>query len=345
MFDVAIVGGSIAGNNLAYLLAKKNMSVAVVEEHKNVGYPKKCSGLISWRIRELVENFPHNSILNEIFKAKFFVRNLSLEIESEKPMYVIEREKLDQYLFRNAKKEGSEFFVGERVIEIEKKSKYIELHTNKREIKSKMVVGADGVNSFVAKSFGLTLPNNLYIGIQGTVRDFFQNDFVEIYIDPRYSKGFFSWVIPENTKYARIGLVTKKHPSFFYKNFLNYRIGRYVKPDTFGLIRIGLIKKSVSERCLLVGDAACQIKPFSGGGVIYSLIATKIASKCIELAIKKNEFNEKFLRKNYEIIWKGVLEKSILKGLILRKLSNIYPLFTLAKIAKKIIEKLDVDFI
>jgi flavin-dependent dehydrogenase len=80
------------------------------------------------------------------------------------------------------------------------------------------------------------------------------------------------------------------------------------------------MKRTTAERVLLVGDAACMIKPFSGGGIIYGLIASgNCADACIK-ALEKNEFSKKFLMKEYDKKWKKILEKPIKKGLRYRKI-------------------------
>jgi digeranylgeranylglycerophospholipid reductase len=131
---------------------------------------------------------------------------------------------------------------------------------------------------------------------------------------------------------------------------LRKRVKKFVHPDTGGIIKFGLIKKSVAERVLLVGDAAMQVKPFSGGGIIYSLIASELASLAILKSLAKNDFSEEFLKKSYEEEWKRKLTSPMIKGLMLRKLFyglgnfSISFWFSLLPYFKFLIGKLDIDF-
>ena len=129
------------------------------------------------------------------------------------------------------------------------------------------------------------------------------------------------WVgyrVPENEEVARVGLMSDLNPFPYLKSFLrrfeNARIGE----KTADLIRIGLIKKSVSTGVLLVGDAACQVKPFSAGGLVYGQIGASYAGRACIKALEANDFSEEFLLKNYDEEWKKELAWPIRKGLLLK---------------------------
>ena len=68
-FDVCIIGGSIAGNYLCYLLSKTNLKVLVIEEHKEIGYPLQCAGILSQKLSKLID-LPKEIILNRVNTAK-----------------------------------------------------------------------------------------------------------------------------------------------------------------------------------------------------------------------------------------------------------------------------------
>jgi flavin-dependent dehydrogenase len=196
---------------------------------------------------------------------------------------------------------------------------YLEIKTNKGKFKSKLLVGADGANSLVAKKVGLKQPENLLIGVQTTVKGSFDTNSVELWFGS-VAPNFFAWVVPENRYTARIGLATKTNCKHYFDLFLKKRLGVIKKADAAGTIKFGIMKETTSERILLVGDATCMIKPFSGGGIIYGLIASEqCANACIK-ALEKNEFSKKFLMKEYDKKWKSILKKPIKKGLRYRKI-------------------------
>lgn len=349
MYDVVIIGASVAGNRIAEIVAKKGYKVLLIEEHKKVGFPSKCTGLVSHRIKELLPELDERIIQNEIRRAEFVYKDKRFEIASKGPMLVLDRQKLDKFLFERATAFGAEARLGERFIKVEKFTSSCKIFTDKGEYDTKILVGADGAFSQVAKIFNLFEEKEFFIGVQATVDGKFEKDKVELWFGD-FAKDFFGWVVPINEKYAKVGLATKERPYENFKRFLRKRVRKFVQPDTSGIIKFGLIKKSVADRVLLVGDAAMQVKPFSGGGITYSLIASQLAALAILKSLAKNDFSKEFFEENYEKEWKRKLAWPIRKGLLLRKL--LYGLgefsigfwFSILPYFKSIIESLDVDF-
>ena len=173
-----------------------------------------------------------------------------------------------------------------------------------------------------AKKAKIDLPDNLLVGLQTTIKFDYIPDRVELWLGQ--SPDFFAWVVPENDQWARIGIAAKNNVNKYFRKFVKNRIGKSVKQKNkiSGLMRFGVMKKSVSDRVILVGDAACQVKPFSGGGLVYGLIGSKIAADTCIKAIENNKYDHSFLKENYNDIWKKKLFWPIVKGLLLNKISN-----------------------
>ncbi|MGC8812260.1 MAG: geranylgeranyl reductase family protein [Candidatus Aenigmatarchaeota archaeon] len=311
--DVVVVGAGPSGCISSELIAKKGYEVLVVEEHEEIGKPVQCTGLVSERIGRI----PKEIILNEIKKARFFCFDKSLEIKSREKVFVIDRERYDKFRAEKAKEAGAEFKLGARFLDF-KRGKAL---TTRGNYQTKILIGADGPNSTVAKVSGLELPKNLFYAFQVNTFSKFDEDCVELWFSPEISKDFFAWVVPENEEIARIGLITKENPRFFLEKFLEKRVGKSKITKSLGdRIRIGLIKKSVANNVLLVGDAACQVKPFSAGGLIYGKIGAEHAANACLKALESKNFSEKFFHENYEKKWKKELAWPIRKGLILKKI-------------------------
>lgn len=346
-----IVGASVAGCRTAELISKK-YNVLVVEEHGKIGKPVQCAGLVSWRLLELLPNLPKDVIVNTVHAAKFFSPSGScFELKSKKPVNVINRAKFDKYLYKKAKASAkiklSTKFEGFNYV-----NESIEVITNKGNFKAKLLVGADGANSLVAIKAGIKRSDNALMGIQTTTRGDFDPDSVELWFGSSIAPKFFAWVIPESSSRARIGLATKINAKNYFERFLKRRIGRLKKPDVAGTINFGLMD-TAADRLMLVGDAACQVKPFSGGGVIYGLIGAERCAHACAKALSKNRFDSKFLKQTYDKKWKSKLEKPIKKGLRYRKILNklsdrqLNFFFASGKALKltKILESWDMDLL
>jgi geranylgeranyl reductase family protein len=304
MYDVTVVGAGPAGCRAAELISKNGYDVLILEEHSNVGKPVQCTGLVSKKIGRL----PKELIVNKIKKARFLSKNAFFEIKSKHPVFVINREKFDKYRAANAKKSGAKFKLSTRFIDF-------------KNYQSKLFVGADGPNSTVAKLAGIKLPNNLLFAVQVRAKYVFDPHTVELWFGSDIAPGLFAWVVPENEEIARVGLMSEKNPNQYLEKFLKMRFEKINIFDRLGdIIRFGLIKSSVSDRVLLVGDAACQVKPFSAGGIIYGQIGAKHAADACVKSLESNDFSKEFLLDNYDKEWKKELEGPIKKGILFKKI-------------------------
>jgi len=350
VYDVAIIGCGLVGCYLAGKLAEKGFNVLAIEEHRQIGYPSKCTGLVSWRIKQLLPGLPESIIQNEVSSAEFFSpTGFRFTLSSKKPMYVVDRPKLDRWLYEKALQASMK--TGERFVSFKAGKECVEINTSKDSYKAELLIGCDGAFSAVARSAKLEQPSNVVYALQATVDGSFDAEKVELWFGSKVAPQFFAWVVPISENRAKVGLATKEKPREYFKSFVRMRCKRFVEPDTAGAIRFGLMKKTVDDRLLLVGDAASQVKPFSGGGIIYGLIAANTAYAAVVKAFARNDFSESFFAENYEKVWKERLAPGIRKGLLLRKILYldgdrwIDCLFRLAARARKLIENWDVDLL
>ncbi|MBI2547376.1 MAG: NAD(P)/FAD-dependent oxidoreductase [Candidatus Aenigmarchaeota archaeon] len=318
IYDVIIVGGALAGSRTAGLIAKNGRKVLLIEEHENIGVPCKCTGLVSWRTPEILKNLPKKLIVNKLDTGKFNAPDgTSFVLKSKKVAYVLDRTGLDKFLFDQAIKSGVEVRT-EHFEDFQYVDDNVEVRTNKGSHKTKILIGADGANSIVAEKANLEMPKNIFVGLQTTAAGNFQQH-AELWFGRNTAPNFFAWVVPENNELARIGVSTPSSPKPYYERFLEARLGHNgLKPDVAGIIRYGIMKDTVNDRVMLVGDAACQVKPFSGGGITYGLIAAQICADAVEKAFEENRFDYDFFKKHYDTEWKNKLLPGIRKGLLLR---------------------------
>ncbi len=348
MWDAIVVGGGPIGCRTAELISKKGHKTLVLEEHSQIGRPLKCAGFVSWRIKQLVPDLPKNIFLNEVRRAEFHSRNNSLQLKSKRPVHVIDRSAFDRHLAARAKKAGAEIKLNTRFEGFERTEDCLKVRTSKGVFETKLLIGADGANSKVALQAKLEQPKNVLTGIQATVEGSFAG--AELWFGREVCPDFFAWVVPLSKGRARVGLAANKNPSHYFNKFLEKRVGKTTKPDVGGLIRYGLMEDTVADRVLLVGDAACQIKPFSGGGIVYGLIAAELVSSACDKCLKQNRFDYMFLKRNYDRRWKDRLAWPITKGEMLKKIVNhsdtLFDIALLvANFAKPLMEEIDMDML
>ena len=262
---------------------------------------------------------------------------------------VIDREKFDKQLAEQAISSGVKYIMGAKAVGIgdcEKNASRVFKNTivvnflknsKKEKIKTKLLIGADGVNSNVAKWFNLERPKEIIYGlIFETNLDIHDENPVYLIISRTYIPGFFAWLIPINNKRIRFGMgitsnsnkllkyyfdklrkVNLKPFSNIFKNFDNNELSAN---DIFvGKIPLGLIKKTYSNRVMIVGDAACQVKPLTGGGLYYGLISAKRCAQVAVDALNEQDFSESFLSK-YQRLWMKDIGTEIKQGMRLRNI-------------------------
>lgn len=339
-YDVVIIGGGIAGSATGKLIAEQGYSVQILEEHHEVGKPLQCAGLVTPRIFEFM---PENGcVLNEVRGARIYSpTGHELEVDAGKTKaVVIDRVKFDQGCMSMALRAGCELQLGTKALEAKYSKDHKEVTVKALRngklytVRSKLLVGADGVQSRVSSWFGLRGPKTILSGFGAEVTGVdLDPRFVEIYLGNKVAPNFFSWVIPKarkkdnNLMPARVGLAcsrTSKHAYNFYHQLFSHPIlGPKLsssKPIQYiaGGIPIGPVSKSYTDNVLLLGDSAGQVKPTSGGGVYTSMICARHCAAAVNLALQSKDYSAKRL-KSYQKAWQDDLGKELKHGFRLFK--------------------------
>jgi len=297
MYDVIIVGAGTAGLHLARKLS--DLNVLVLEKKQTIG-EKTCSGLYSSDL-EKFEKIPKEAKEHRIEGLVLHSPSgKEIDLKIKQRPWVVDRKKFNKLLA-----EGVNIKTGEEVKDLDF-GKKVKVKTKTNVFESKILVGADGGNSFVRNFFG-EKPKELVTGLIVYVNKQDCGNNVDVWVDKNLTKDGFLWKIPrgERIEYGMLGtdISFKKLERFF-------KLNMYEREASF--IPAGF-HKTVFDRTLLLGDAACQTKPWSLGGVLYGFVAGDIAAD----VIKKNLDEENSL-KMYETLWKKKLGKSIKRGLLFR---------------------------
>ena len=353
-YDVVVVGGGPAGSMAAKYAAKAGASTLIIEDDAEIGKPVQCAGLISTRAVEESELGNRNSFIQcELKGAVVYSPSYDLTLESPtQRAFAIRRNVFDQELAKAAQKAGADLILKSRVRNVRQRAgeKKLAITTatanGTEELRAKVVIGADGVKSTVARLAGLTVAQSNLTCVQIEGDYVTEEGFAEIFVGKTVAPGFFAWAIPlgagtENR--ARIGLCIDKRfsphisPLLFLKRNLEQHpvIARKHKGTVFsrtaGRIPIpvnagGLrgqkhetvrVDTDAATGILLVGDAAAQIKPITGGGVYYGMRCGKIAGETAAQACLTGDIT---LLNDYERRWHKELGKEIAVGLKVHRL-------------------------
>lgn len=288
---IVIVGAGPVGCYLGQLLKQSGFDPLLLEEHAEVGKPVQCAGIVGRGIFEETRlPISSKSILNIIDGAKVNFAGSSFILNRSKVAYIIDREVFDKELSHKLNIEFNTTL--EEVHPI--RDGYI-LKTNNGEYYADIVIGADGPNSRVRKSLGFSSDMKLYRGYQYRVKMVpkLQN-FVEVYYIKPFS--WFTWLIPEGNGVVRIGTISN-NPILELNRFMEkLGIQGEVVEKNAGAIPIGTCQL-VKDQAALVGDAACQVKPITSGGIYYGLKSAELLADAVKegnLSLYEEKWKEEF---------------------------------------------------
>lgn len=326
--DVLVVGGGPAGSMTAKYAAMAGANVTVLERRSQIGVPVRCGEFLPC-LEEIKAMFPNAEDLEETFS---FPSNLKLrhtkgiklvdpkgkETILELEGFTTDRDRFDQHLADEAKKAGAEYIMNcayEGLCD----GKAV---TSQGEIEFKIIVGADGPGSRVARNLGLEKNHRPYPAVTAQAKGDF-GDYVVMFFGG-IAPGAYSWIIPKKDQ-ANVGVG-------FSPKFANAKVGDYfdifVKKNNFEIMNKlegkyvpseGPIPKTVAENGMVVGDAAGHVVSVNGGGIPLSLIAGKICGTVAAGVVQgKASVND------YEKSWRYVMYKPLKTAAFNKKLADIF---------------------
>jgi flavin-dependent dehydrogenase len=299
--EIAIVGAGIAGNYLAYLLRQQNIPCLVLEKQKSLlNRPLQCAGIISQKILQLV-SFPKEIIINQVKNVLITTPNgHSSIIKGQEHPLIIDRIKFDAYFGQQAIKLGAQYLFNAKYLKHAKlKDGKILILTTKERVICKLVVGADGPGSKVARNFGIHI--NSIPAAQVRVPFPYKTDQTSMIFDPSW-KELFGYIVPENVNHiCRIGVASKRFPGKALKKLLSsLNIDeKDIIDKQGGLIPFGYPQKLVLDQTVLIGDAASMVKATTGGGIIMGVSAVKLLANAIQIAYSQNRYTQDIFMKFY----------------------------------------------
>lgn len=331
-YDVAVVGGGPVGSTFARHMAEKGFEVAILEKKREIGVPLQCAGLLGKKIKK-VNILPDEFIINPVNGAFLHSpEDTILSVSKEKPeAYVLDRVGYDKFLSQLALNSGVDLFLNHRVEKVDSVKGVINLKNNENtKISADIIVGADGHSSVVSDTFNP--PAESFQAAQCLIdvgEKRFQKNYVHLYVDSRVSPGFL-WAIPLSESTARVGLfadASYHQLTIILNELLTKRSelrGATILKKYYGVIpKYNPQKQLVKDRIILLGDAASQVKPTTGGGLIMGFACAGIASQAATKALE-NENMELLMNysKEYRNQFKNELKVQLMVHKIFKSLTD-----------------------
>ena len=323
-YDIIVVGAGPAGSMAARFAAAQGVSVLMLEKDRDVGYPVRCGEAISKAGVEEFIPIDDKWIAAKISKFSFNAPDGSeVIVDFGDAGYVLERRIFDYELARTAAESGAEIltraYVNGLLFDDCKASgvKY-EHNGEQKEVKAKVVIAADGVESRVGRWAGLETHidfRDMESAVQITAANIpINQNTLYFYFGKDIAPNGYFWVFPKGHNKANIGLgvsglIGKKRSaqSYLYEFMDKHYPDAPVLTSIAGGVPCSITLNKISGLgIMLVGDAARQVNPLSGGGIASGMIGGKIAGTIAGEAIKQNNLDHIL---NYDKAWNDRLGK------------------------------------
>lgn len=338
IYDVIVVGAGPAGSTAAKCISEKGFNVLLLDKER-FPRPKPCGGGVPI---STLKRFPYlqDYDLIECYSYGGFIHSpslkYSLKLDEEKPIGgTFSREKFDHGLTRIAVENGTHFIDGKTAIDVKiSKDKAQVFLKDGSSFESKIIIGADGVSSIIAKKSGLgTFKKIINVCVfqeynvgKKTVEKY-STEKRALHIHLMYDGiAGYAWLFPKKECFnIGIGefLPLKKHSTRkkklidVYKSYFELLKQKKLIPKDLaigrckgGVVPSFPLKKTYSDRLLLCGDAAGFINPVSGGGIYFAMVSGELAAGVTTKALESDDFHGSFLSQ-YQTLWKEDFGKDL----------------------------------
>ena len=346
-YDVIVVGAGPAGSMAARSAAEHGLEVLLVERELEVGVPDKCGEYLPAlkEMRRLAPDAlgletlfdpPKDCIVNRTKFVKFIFPNLA-EYTVDFKGVVVDRKLYDKHLAYEAGRAGAEILPFTRVIKLLDDGVRVRSGANVFDLHSKVVIGADGAYSLIAREAGLPISRNPLdygVGYQFEMVNVDHDpDYVDMYLGEDVAPGSYAWIIPKGQDIANVGTgirapfiergmtIRDYQRNFVERHPLSSKKLKKAVPTAVkaGFIPVGgPLNKTSTERVIVVGDAGAHTIPTVGGGVPPGLIIGKIAGDVASEYIQNDE-----PLTDFDSAWRKQMGKVLENSLRMRKMSDV----------------------
>ena len=319
-YDVVVVGAGPAGSMAARHAAEQGASVVLLERDREIGVPVRCAEATALNGLSKYTEIRESWITNTVSKIRLVAPNEKyVDITLPVDGIILNRRLFDHDLAAYAAMQGVEVYTKANVTKVifkEGKLPVVQVtHIGVvKEITAKIVIAADGVESRIARCAGIHTQTKYY-DIEPCAQMFLEGvdivkEQIEFYFGTELAPGGYVWVFPKSDSSANVGLGYNASMSngktalqlleeFVHRKYPNAKAMTTVAG---GVPVANTLKEITADNLMIVGDAARQVNPMSGGGILSGMAAGKMAGRVAAKAIGRGDYSKKALDE-YKKVW------------------------------------------
>jgi len=325
--EVVVVGAGPAGLMAALALAREGHEVIVADRKERLGAPVRCAEGVG---REALQKYiPLDSgWISAVIRSVRLVAPSGDSVELGRHMegLVLDRVGFEEDLGRRAVEAGARIQLNAYVSGLLRGEKgvqgvLLERTGDHLRVGCSLVIAADGVESRVARWAGIETA--LALRDVETCAQYLLEDIdidesrCDFFFGREIAPGGYAWVFPKGRRRANVGLgisggrAARRSPRELLDRLVNrhYPRGRKVRFAAGGVPVSRSLKRPYAAGLLVVGDAARQSNPLSGGGIIPALEAGRLAAETAHRALTRGDLSERSLSA-YGAAWNRSLGRS-----------------------------------
>jgi flavin-dependent dehydrogenase len=333
-YEVAIIGGGLAGLCASIQLAKKGHSVVLYEKN-HFPFHKVCGEYISLESREFLKGLGFDASEHALPQIeRFSLTNQNgkkLDLKLPLGAFGVSRHYIDDKLADLSLENGVVLLQGTEVTEVEffEEPGLFKVHTKTGDLVFKQVLGSYGKRSKLDKKSKRPFiekikdPKNNFVGVKYHVKSPIEQDKIELHLfEEGYAgisrvedeKTCFCYLTTANLLKRSGGDIAAMEEQFLRANpHLNEHFNSFEKlwdePLTISNIEFGP-KEQVHEHMMMLGDAAGMITPLTGNGMSMALHASKLAAEQVDLFLKGKITREQ-METHYTKNWQSHFGKRV----------------------------------
>ncbi len=290
---VAIIGAGPAGASLALALLQAGLNPVLLDK---AVFPRNkiCAGGLTVKALKFLPPDIDAVLKNEIFRVKlsFQLDRAFTKAWPQPLLHTVDRRQFDAFLVEKVRAAGGDFRPGERLESLTAAPGGLwTLTTSGGTLRARVVVGADGARSGVARGAGLQPIDFWHLGLQVAVPPPFTNRSAAeasrtIWLDMGSRPDGYAWSFPRGDL-RLIGVGGPLEQGRELRRYLDRVLSGLGLAEARFPLAAHLIPHRVSprpisrDRVLLVGDAAGLADFWTGEGIYYALHSAALAARQI----------------------------------------------------------------